>query len=59
MMNIEQRFKRNKVGIIGEERWEVIRMRDNLGLGYIIGIETSVPIRVIDKTKLYLEQIWY
>ena len=52
-------FIRKIVGIIGEERWEVIRMRDDLGLGYILGIEPSVPIRVVEETKLYLEKLWY
>ena len=53
------RFIRKIVGIIGEERWDVIRMKDDLGLGYILGIESSVPIGVIEETKLYLEQLWY
>ena len=53
------RFIRKIVGIIGEERWEEIRMKDDLGLGYILGIESSVPIGVIEETKLYLEQLWY
>ena len=52
-------FIRKIVGIIGEDRWEVIRMRDDLGLGYILGIEPSVPIRVVEETKLYLEKLWY
>ena len=34
-------------------------MRDDLGVVLELGIETSVPIRVIYETKLYLEQLWY
>ena len=47
------------VEIIGEERWEVVRNREDQGLGFILGIETDVPVRVIEETKAFLEQLWY